>query len=239
MSLDPVERALRHAIVFDEALPRGLLDESQGSTEKRFDIHRNHFAKSLSVALEKTFPAVVSLVDRRFFAYCADEFVRANPPHASCLFEYGSTFPEFLAVFPPCRRLPYLRDVARLEWAIHAVFHAADPGAPGQSERGLPDDVRLMRSPFPVHRIWQTALDPNLPEVDLAGGEARLVIYRAREDAAMEQLGEAAFVFLEAIARRVGPLVALAEKVERPFDLEAIAGSEVAVDLHHRPSGPE
>jgi|CXWL01.1.fsa_nt_gi hypothetical protein len=211
MLLDHVESALRHALVFGEALPHGLLDESGVVAEDRFDIHRNHFVKSLSAALEKTFPAVVSLVDRRFFAYCADEFVRSDPPHAPCLFEYGSAFPEFLAVFPPCRSLPYLPDVARLEWAIHAVFHAADPGAPGQGERGLPDDVRLMRSPFPVHRIWQAALDPNLPEVDVAGGEARLLIYRANEDAAMEQLGEAAFVFLEAVARRAGPLVALAE----------------------------
>jgi hypothetical protein len=151
------------------------------------------------------------LVDRRFFAYCADEFVRNDPPHAPCLFEYGSAFPDFLAQFPPCRGLRYLSDVARLEWTIHTVFHAADPATPVQSERGLPDDVRLLRSPFPVHRIWQTALDPKLPEVDLADGEARLVIYRASEDAAMEQLGEAAFVFLEAVARRVGPLVALAE----------------------------
>lgn len=211
MSLEQVESALRHAVVFGEPLPRGLFDESVGVAEERFDIHRNHFVKSLTSALEKTFPAVVSLVDRRFFSYCADEFVRRDPPRAPCLFEYGSTFPDFLAQFPPCRSLAYLSDVARLEWTLHAVFHAADALGPVHSERGLPDDIRPLRSPFPIHRIWRTALDPKAPEVDLAEGEARLVIYRDGGDASMEHLGQAPFAFLEAVARRAGPLVALAE----------------------------
>jgi hypothetical protein len=238
MLLEDIEGAIRRAIVFGEELPQGLLAENFARPEERFDIHRNHFVKSLTSALEKTFPAIVSLVDQRFFAYCADEFVRSDPPRAPCLFEYGSTFPDFLAQFPPCRSVPYLSDVARLEWGIHAVFHAPDPLSSVQNGRGLPDDIRLVRSPFPVHRIWQTALDPKLPEVDLAEGEARLVIYRTRDDASMEQMGEAAFAFLEAVARRVGPLVALAEAagLDRDYSLGRGLPAEVMSRLFGRRS---
>ena len=59
------------------------------------------------------------------------------------------------------------------------------------------------------------------PPVDLTEGEARLVIYRVDDDASMQQLGEAPAIFLEAIARGVGPLVALAEAaaMDRDYSL--------------------
>ena len=44
-------------------------------------------------------PVVCRLVDRRFFAYAADPYIRAHPPAGPCLFEYGATFPDFLAAF--------------------------------------------------------------------------------------------------------------------------------------------
>ena len=221
MPLEQIESALRHAIVFGEALPRGTIEHDEALAEERFEIHRHHFARSMTAALEKTFPAVVSLVDQRFFAYCANEFIRQSPPKSPCLFEYGATFPDFLFQFPPCRSLAYLSDVARLEWAIHSAFHAREPLGPDCNGRCLPGDVQLIRSQFPVHRIWQAALDPQSPPVDLTEGAARLVIYRVNDDASMQQLGEAPAVFLEAIARGVGPLVALAEAtaVDRDYSL--------------------
>ena len=97
--------------------------------EARLEIYRHHVLTTLTSALEATFPVVCRLVDRRFFAYAADRYLRAHPPTGPCLFEYGDSFPDFLAAFPPCRDLAYLPDVARLEWAMNAALHAADVDA--------------------------------------------------------------------------------------------------------------
>src|SRR5439155_26661008 len=85
----------------------------------RLRIHRNHAFATLGAVLEGTFPVVCRLVDKRFFAYAAHEYLREHPPHSRCLVEYGAGFPDFLAGFEPCKKLPYLADVARFEWALN------------------------------------------------------------------------------------------------------------------------
>ena len=79
----------------------------------RLRIYRNHALTTLGAVLEGTFPVVCRLVDKRFFAYAAHEYLREHPPHSRCLIDYGADFADFLAAFEPCRDLPYLADVAR------------------------------------------------------------------------------------------------------------------------------
>jgi Putative DNA-binding domain len=68
----------------------------------RVQIYRHHVFASLTKALKDTYPVVCRLVDERFFAFAADHYIRTCPPAAPCLFEYGGSFPRFLALFPPC-----------------------------------------------------------------------------------------------------------------------------------------
>ncbi len=104
---------------------RALLGEADGAVlasvlgdglapAARIGIYRNHVFSTLTDALKATYLVVCRLVDARFFAYAADRYIRAEPPAGPCLFEYGESFPEFLAEFEPCRHLEYLPDVGRL-----------------------------------------------------------------------------------------------------------------------------
>jgi hypothetical protein len=162
----------------------------------RLQIYRHHVFASLTATLQAAYPVVCRLVDVRFFAYAAHEYVRRQPPAGPCLFEYGASFPDFLAAFPPCAGLSYLADVARLEWAMHAAAHAeeAAPLAPARVRRipagaipalvlRLHPSLSVLRSPWPVQRIWeanQPAADPGAT-VDLAAGGACLEV-RRRDD---------------------------------------------------------
>src|SRR5262249_59736878 len=85
---------------------------------------------TLPAVLEPAYPVVSALVDRRFFGYAADAFIRRHPPAGARLGEDGADVPEFLAAFPPCAHLPYLPDVARLEWAVHRAPTAPPAAAP-------------------------------------------------------------------------------------------------------------
>ena len=85
----------------------------------RVGIYRHHAFATLGDALQSTFPVVCRLVDKRFFAYAAHEYLREHPPHSRCLVEYGADFADFLAGFAPCEKLRYLADVARFEWALN------------------------------------------------------------------------------------------------------------------------
>jgi hypothetical protein len=155
----------------------------------RLAIYRHHVLASLTAVLESTYPVVVRLVDARFFRYAADRYIRAQPPAGPCLFEYGATFGDFLARFPPTRYLAYLPDVARLEWALSAALNAPDvdpipPWALGPaSPVALHPSVSVLRSPWPIDTIWranQPGVEGTL--VDLDAGGACLQVWRAGDE---------------------------------------------------------
>src|SRR5262245_16697633 len=126
-SLRELQHGFRAAILADDetGVSPTVVDDDIGASA-RLAIYRHHVFMSLTAVLEATYPVVTRLVDRRFFGWVADRYVRAHPPTGPCLFEYGSAFPAFLAEFPACAHLPWLADVARLEWAMNVALHAPD-----------------------------------------------------------------------------------------------------------------
>ncbi|MGQ0664124.1 MAG: HvfC/BufC N-terminal domain-containing protein [Pseudomonadota bacterium] len=195
---DPV--AIAAAVVVDRLAPA-----------RRLQIYRNHYDLTLGEALAATFPVVRRLVGESFFGFAARQFTAAEPPCGPCLFEYGAGFPDFLAELPACRSLPYLPDVARLEWAINLAYHASDVPALGPGDLSevapaqMPDlafvlhpSCRLLESRYPVDRIWrvnQPDADPAV-QVDLAESGVRLFVRRRGLDVEWRTLDAAEYAFL-------------------------------------------
>lgn len=203
---------------------------------QRLQIYRNHYAVTLIDALAATFPVVCRLVGENFFAMAARRFIRTAPPSNPCLHEYGEGFASFLDGMAEAASLPYLGDVARLEWAINAAYHAADAPTvePTMLQRIPPDrqgnlvfvmhpSCRLVSSGYPVLRIWRTNQPDAAPEpaVDIAEGRVRLLVLRSGTDVIWRELTPAEFVFLYAL--RVG------RSLEEAFASATAAGT--ALDL--------
>jgi len=168
-----------------EAQPHGLI------RAHRFGVYRNNVLESLIGALRARYPVIERLAGKEFFQAAASLFIAANPPSTPVLIEYGGGFPAFLESFEPARGVPYLADVARLEWLRHAAYHAADQEpltaqslafVPPEEAQGLTFELHpsagLIASPYPIVSIWETntfdaevrAIGPGL------GGEAALLI---------------------------------------------------------------
>lgn len=209
----------------DAAALIDLVEPGAIGASERIAVHRNNVLVSLVDALADTFPAVQQLVDPRFFAYAATEFVRTAPPTQPCLASYGAGFPDFLADFPPCRDLSYLADVARLEWLLHqaAVAEDAAPLAPQVLAGIAPEDaprlllglhpaVGLVASPWPIDAIWRANRRGAVAtaEVDLDAGGVALAVTRQGTDILMRPLTPAAFAFRHSLHRGVS----LAQAVE-------------------------
>src|SRR5262249_10858574 len=161
---------------------------------------------------EATFPVVVRLVDARFFRFACDRYVRAEPPRGPCLFEYGLTFPDFLAGFEPCRQLPWLPDVARLEWAMNAALHAPDAEAlSAEALRAWPagtletmdlvlhPSVSLLQSAWPVDAVWRANQPGGDGVADLDAGGVRLAVWRLGDDVVFRALTPATFAALRVL----------------------------------------
>ena len=93
---------------------------------ERMDIYRRAVCANYRKALGATYPVVRGSSANRRSADAVDAFVRAHPSASGDLNDYGDAFGTFLAQHPSTTALPYLPDVARLEWAIDEVNRAAD-----------------------------------------------------------------------------------------------------------------
>jgi hypothetical protein len=211
----------------------------------RLQIYRNNTFSSLTAALKDSFPVVCQLVDERFFGYAAQEYIRAYPPLEPRLAEYGGDFAEFLAGFQPVRHLAYLPDVARLEWAVNAAYHAADtPTLDPARIAAVPQDryplltfvahpsVQIFASDFPVERIWQAHQPGGDLEtrIDLSSGGCRLLIDRHEQDIRFLALDAAGFALAAALCMGAALQEAYekAAAVDGAFDLIAALSTHLA-----------
>lgn len=200
----------------------------------RIGIYRNHAFATLGASLRGTFPVVCRLVDERFFAYAAHEYLREHPPHSRCLAEYGADFADFLAEFEPCKSLPYLADVARFEWALNIAASVREAAPlPPQALAGvqineaaylafrLQPSLSYVISPWPIDAIWQANQENEVPLVDLASGGARLEIRRAGDVVTWLRLDSAIFAFRTALANGLvlAAATAAATLQDSAFDL--------------------
>jgi hypothetical protein len=210
-------RGLLGNVVHGDGAPEldALIEGDGLSASARLTIYRHHVLDTLTAVLRSAYPVSCRLVHERFFAYAADAYIREHPPAGPCLFEYGASFPAFLAGFPPCRELAYLPDVARLEWALAAAAHATDAvplspatlrdlGADGVMRAAFRfhPSVTLLESPWPVDRIWranQPETDPTAT-VDLTAGGVCLEILRLDEEAVFHALEPADYALRHALA---------------------------------------
>lgn len=96
---------------------------------ERLKIYRTNIIGSLSDVLSSTFPAIKKLVGEAFFGTMARSFIFRSPPQAACLNIYGAGFDEFIKTYDPAKSLPYLADMATLEYALNQAYHAPDDTA--------------------------------------------------------------------------------------------------------------
>lgn len=163
----------------------GLRVAAGTDAQRRFDVHRNNSMSSLVDALAASFPVTQALVGEDFFRGMARERVLADPPRSPVMAEYGAGFDRFIAGFAAAASVPYLADMATLEFARVQAWHAADaqplavqefhdllahPGRVAQVRFTLHPACRCLRSEHAVYSLWaahQGLVD--LADAELAG----------------------------------------------------------------------
>ena len=203
--------------------------------DERIAVYRHTIFANYRNALGATYRVVRELTGVPFFDAAVDAFVLAHPSTGGDLNVYGDAFASFLATYPPAAQLPYLPDVARLEWAMDEANRAADPQGNAQDmlaalaaipaneialQRFRVDpSCRLLRSAFPVLRIWQAHQDGSLREgrVEFGAGEDFLLIRREDGAVVVERTEPGNFAWLAALAAGAD----LAHALDAAFDADA------------------
>ncbi len=208
-------------------IPDGL------SVTQRLAIYKNNTFITLTEALSKTYPVIQKLVGSDFFDYAAREFIQKSPPLPGPLSEYGSGFADFLDGFEAAKSIPYLGDVARLEWAMNVSYHAENiPPINAQDLSQIPEDIfgsaclilhpsyQTATSEYPVFDIWQyNQPDGETVEINFNTG-SNILIIRPDERVNIHSVNIEFIKFLRLLesGKNIEQACALTEAIAPEFD---------------------
>lgn len=194
------------AIVRGKPAPSNINAHYENHTaDIALEIYRNNYFGNLHDALAGAYPVIRQLVGVDFFRFMVRKFSETYPSHSGNLHHYGAPFGTFLTTFEPAQTLPYLADMAALEWACHAAYFAADvvPLNINTLANIAPQryaDLRfyfhpacaVLRSDFPVAAIWhahQTDEDKDF-QLSLDSGKSIALVTRSANVVQVAELAD-------------------------------------------------
>jgi hypothetical protein len=191
------------------------IDTGTISAKGRMEIYRESAIGNIITPMQLTYPVVEKLVGNDFFRATCRQYIQNHWPETGNMDDYGDDFSFFLAEFEPAKNIPYLSDVARLEWLFHESSIANDQSPSDWSsfadlsedefehvQIGLHPSVRFFSSMYPVKEIWdmnqETADSDQALDLDQASG-GHLVIVRQEFKTELYPIETAERAFLRAL----------------------------------------
>jgi len=179
---------------------------------KRFDIYRNNVIVSLVNALRDGFPLCEKLVGSVFFSELARAFVQQELPSSPLLSFYGCELPTFISNTKATDSVPYMADIASIEYARRMSYFAADadyidPKTYQEfNELELLDiipllhpSVYMLSSSFPIYDIWKRLNSIGTGEI---GSKAQdIIIFRHQSKIIVKNVPRGTSEFLKNIQK--------------------------------------
>lgn len=245
MHAGDVQRRCTDALLASaEPGPLGRLLVGGADPVERFAIHRRHVQSSLARSIVERFPATVWLAGSDLVATAARAFVRDHPPERPCMAEYGGTFPRYLAGGPAAAELPYLEQVATIDWHLGRLAIAADrpaitlagcdPDRIAGARLRLQSGVAYLQIDWSIDELIAFYLSGDMPErYTLRRERAFLELRGSRGDVSLRRIDAGTFVFrLELrVGKPLGEAAAAALATDGAFDIGEAAVSLVSDQL--------
>lgn len=142
------------------------LAHSATRIQRGLQAYQAHAGAASERALAASFPTVQALMGEESFAALARVFWRQHAPTRGDLATYGEGLPAFIANSEQLRDVPYLADIARLDWQVAAAERAADADLdtrslnllaetpPAQLRLQLMPGTALVASAYPIVSVW-------------------------------------------------------------------------------------
>ena len=182
--------------------------------EERLGVYSGGYTARMREALEEAYPAVRHVLGRHAFSELARDYAVAHPSRDYNLSLAGRHLPDFLPGTLLSKELPFLPDLARLEWQVVESFHAFDlpPLDPSHLAAVPPEEwgrlrlvfqpsVRRIASEWPILDVWEARDRPvSETRIELVNRPQKILVHRnpsaqvccelldVRQDAVLEAL---------------------------------------------------
>ena len=197
----------------DSAAPVMIRGGASGA-ERVADVYGGGYLTRTREALAEVYEAVHMVLGPRRFAALAAAYTEQHPSHEYNLSFFGRQLEDWLEASAWHRALPFLPDLARLEWLVCQAFHAFDdPPAEASRFASLPVEawerarfqfqpsMGLIASAWPIRDIWVARSQPrDTIDIALASRPHHLMVHRRGTEVVCEVVEPEAFTLLQHLA---------------------------------------
>lgn len=164
----------------------------QGTVESRWHVYSSGYLARLVEAVENDYPALRRILGEGPFRSLVARYVRQCPPRSYDVGRVGDRLAGFLEADLLMKELPFLPDLARLEWAFAEAFVAADdpplawealtrlpPATVAELPLELHSSVTLVRSRWPIFELRDCQDVPDdAVSIPVQGRPVNALVYR-------------------------------------------------------------
>ena len=183
--------------------------------QARLEVYAEGYLARIREALAEVYEAVRHVAGERAFTALAEAYARQFPSHEYNLTMAGRFLPEFLPGYPLTASLPFLPDLASLEWQVCRAFHSFDePSLPVARLAQIPAErwervtlrfqpsVSLAASAWPIRDIWAARGTPRADvDIDITGRPQQILVYRRDERVMGELLDPREYRLLDGLVK--------------------------------------
>jgi hypothetical protein len=205
-SLAELQRAMAARILGgdDPALESWARVPAGVEVASRLAVYTQGYPARVTESLREAFPATAQILGEGAFASLAGRYLAQLPAELRNLNSVGAALPAFLLSDRVGGDLPFLPDLARLEWAVVTCFHS-EPAAPFDPSRcadwgmddwagariGFQPGMALLRSAWPLRELHEARdLDRSAIDIDLVNRPDRVLVYRRGFEVMVESVGD-------------------------------------------------
>ncbi len=212
MKLASLQREFQKGLLYQESEITQAIEDSCFTSEELLQIYRNNFVIGTSEALAASYSKTFEMVGDEFFQAVARRFTLDNPPRQGNIINYGDGFAEFLQTLPQLESMPYIAELAKLEWQIDRVSRMPDntklfpfeelAKVPAEAFSGLVFELAshfvLFRSDFQVEHLFRMIANDNVEPGDLVGDCYLALVKQNDFSVALNPLSSEQYSFLTA-----------------------------------------
>ncbi len=196
--LNGIESPTPHIDALVDVPPRGDVLE-------RLQVYAAGYPARISESLKESFPAVAHVLGEGAFHALVHRYIAGVAFGSYNLNDAGAALPRFLETDQLSRDLPFLPDLARLEWQVARAFHAHEQppfDAMAAADWTLDDwaqvtmrfqpSVALVESDWPIRAIWECRRTPIEDiDLDLQNRADRVLVRRSGDAVVCESIDDA------------------------------------------------
>jgi len=159
---------------------------AQGDCTRGLNAYKSNAHSLAERSLASVYPVLLQLLGEDSFAAFARAFWHAHPPERGDLAHWGGALADFSAASAQLDNVPYLADIARVEWALHQAITAPNADAdlatlhhlmeqdPTVLQLRLAPGLSVVASAWPVVSLVNAHTDLGEQEPDLTQASERL-----------------------------------------------------------------